>query len=136
MSTVFATEGGRRFHATVSCPAIEGARLIWDSDQFGPPSHAMSPTTPIEALGAGKEPCSECFPGQRAALYRGNCEDNFGHEPVTGASIFGLAETVCARCTERGVWYGTVAELLPVHIPWPCASAVVLGLANRKEISA
>ncbi|MFE1515728.1 hypothetical protein ACFW9I_02665 [[Kitasatospora] papulosa] len=56
--------------------------------------------------------------------------ETFGHEPVTGTSIFGLAETVCARCTERGVWFGTVTELLPVHILWPCTSALVLGLAS------
>lgn len=57
--------------------------------------------------------------------------DTFGHEPTIGTSLFGLAETVCARCTERGVWYGTATELRPVYIMWPCTSAVVLGLAPR-----
>ncbi|MEW2070054.1 hypothetical protein, partial [Streptomyces sp. NPDC007346] len=57
--------------------------------------------------------------------------ETFGHEPTCGISLFGLAETVCARCTERGVWYGDANELRPVHILWPCTSAIVLGLAPR-----
>ncbi|MFJ3089087.1 hypothetical protein [Streptomyces sp. NPDC086838] len=146
MKTVFATEGGRRFHQSRSCCALADGQSMWrfDPQQWVPGmpqimlsnGHSCREMSAVEAFGHGKEPCAECFPGQRAALYDGNCEDDFGHEPTCGISLFGLAETVCARCTERGVWYGDANELRPVHILWPCTSATVLGLAPRKEISA
>lgn len=58
-------------------------------------------------------------------------EDDFGHRPTKGISLFGLSEVVCQRCTEHGVWYGTAEELRDVHILWPCTSAIVLGLVPR-----
>ncbi len=58
--------------------------------------------------------------------------ETFGHEPVTGLSLFDMAETVCARCTERGVWFSRGDDNpLPVRVPWPCATAVVLGIADQ-----
>lgn len=60
-------------------------------------------------------------------------QDDFGHSPTKGLSLFGLSETVCQRCTEWGVWYGNADDLRDVHIPWPCTSAIVLGLAPRPE---
>lgn len=59
-------------------------------------------------------------------------QDDFGHWPTTGISLFDLSATVCQRCTEWGVWYSHGAdELTPARIPWPCTSAIVLGLVPR-----
>ena len=58
-------------------------------------------------------------------------KDDFGHWPTKGISLFGLSEDVCQRCTEWGVWYGNADDLRPVHIPWPCTSAIIFGLVPR-----
>ena len=139
MSIVYASEGGERYHRNISteCPAFETGRNIWDTDEWVPGWPSLRPIrelTVTDALARGKEPCAKCFPGQRAALHRTSSEDDFGHQPTIGISIFGLAETVCSRCTERGVWFSRGNDdFNPVHILWPCTSAVVLGLVDRKR---
>lgn len=50
----------------------------------------------------------------------------FGHEPIEFCG-----QTVCDRC-------GTIGELTPGYnvrdlVPWPCTSALVLGLVARQE---
>ncbi|MFE2019856.1 hypothetical protein ACFW9O_17655 [Streptomyces sp. NPDC059499] len=142
LNTVFATEGGHRYHKTRACFAFNDGQYLWrfDPQQWVPGmpqimlsnGHPWQEMTVTDALGHGKDPCAECYPGLRASPYRGNCEDDFGHEPTIGTTLTGLAETVCSRCTERGVWFGTVTELRPVHILWPCTSAIVLGLVDRQ----
>jgi hypothetical protein len=139
---VFATEGGRRYHKTRACFALIDGQSLWvfDPQQWVPgmpqimlsnghPRHEMTVT---DALGKGKEPCAECFPGQRAALHRSSSENDYGHEPFE----FG-GETVCARCLVRTVrvWideHDSPHRLWGIKpVAWPCTSAVVLGLVPR-----
>lgn len=144
---VYASEGGHRFHKDRACPDFLAAHDLWRFDPMqwvpGMPQimltdgHPLHEMTLPDAFGRGKEPCATCYPGLRAALYRGNCEDDFGHWPTRGISLNSLCDDVCQRCTEPGVWYERgVDELTPVHIPWPCTSAIVLGLVERGERAA
>ncbi|MFE7535242.1 hypothetical protein ACFU67_13330 [Streptomyces rhizosphaericola] len=57
--------------------------------------------------------------------------ETFGHEPIKGLSLNALDDTICGRCTERGVFWGNATEIRPVGVTWPCTSAIVLGLAPR-----
>lgn len=122
--TVYASEGGTRYHATLSCRALQAGRDIWDTDEWvlgWPVLHWVRDTTAIAALGAGKMPCHVCLPGQSAAWYRSSSENDFGHEPFEYDGV-----PICFRCfTVRGSFRDTV--------PWPCSTAVVLGLAERES---
>ncbi|GAA2107877.1 hypothetical protein [Streptomyces synnematoformans] len=143
MNPVYASRGGARFHAREDCGA-----LLAGQDLFGGwgtlHNYRIKETTVPVAMGDGREPCAACLPGLRAALYRGNSEHDYGHEPVALGSVIHenwsrlsacrtcRARTtglVCARCMEfdaNGMWN------IPAHpVHWPCASAVVLGLARR-----
>lgn len=159
MSAVFATKGGRRYHKTRACFAFNDGQYLWRFDPRewvpGMPQimlssgHAWQEMTVTDAFGQGKEPCAECFPGQRAALYRSSSEDDFGRQPAALRDVIhpnwtrhsacqgcrsGSTDLVCARCMEfdaNGMWR------IPAHpVHWPCTSAVVLGLTDRKEIAA
>lgn len=136
IESVYASEGGHRFHLKPNCRnLLNGQELYggWGSLRI----HRADEMTLPEAFGRGKEPCATCYPGLRASLYRGNSEDDFGHWPTRGISLNSLCDDVCQRCTEPGVWYGRgVDELTPVQIPWPCTSAIVLGLVERAEAAA
>lgn len=144
--TVYATSGGRRFHRYNYCPALHNGRTLWTFNPRewvpGMPQamltngHPLRESTFIAALGDGKTPCHACMPGSDARLARSSSEDDFGHWPTRGISLGYLADTVCQRCTESGVWYGDADDLRPVHIAWPCTSAIVLGLAPRTEAAA
>jgi hypothetical protein len=158
---VFATEGGHRFHETADCPRFLAAQELWRFDPMqwvpGMPQimlsngHRIEEMTIVTAFGRGKEPCATCYPELRAALYRGNCEDDFGHEPVSEDREF-FGETpdelpVCARCTRiirgfRPVVIGQEASgrvitrdrwtAYEVAVLWPCTSAIILGLVPRE----
>lgn len=135
IDNVYATKGGDRFHETASCRDLRNGQELyggWGTLR----THRIDEMTIVTAFGRGKEPCANCYPGLRAALYRGNCEDDFGHWPTRGISLDSLADTICQRCTESGVWYGDANDLRPVHIAWPCTSAIILGLAPRTEAAA
>jgi hypothetical protein len=131
MDNVYASEGGHRFHKDGNCPRFLAAQELWRFDPMqwvpGMPQimlsngHRLDEMTIVTAFGRGKEPCATCYPELRAALYRGNCEDDFGHEPFEYDGV-----PICARCyiQHRG-WREAIA--------WPCTSAVVLGLAPRTE---
>lgn len=54
--------------------------------------------------------------------------ETFGHEPVTGLSLFDLAGRVCARCAERDT---TDGRGFRVRTPWPCGTALLLGIAEQ-----
>lgn len=135
MITVYASEGGARFHTDLHCRAFHTAHDLWrfDPEQWVPgmpqimlsDGYPLRETTMTAAFGEGQEPCAVCMPGSRAAYYRTPAEDDYGHEPVTGfvdPRGRGLGQ-VCARCRGTGV----------AGVRWPCASAVVLGLAPREE---
>jgi hypothetical protein len=134
---VFTSVGSRKYHFDQSCKAFHSAQLLSDLD-CGCDTYCTHRMPRMHALQADeRHPCRH---RRQAALprlrTRSTCgrlpeSEDFAHEPTVGTSLFGLAEQVCQRCTEWGVWYGTVTEMRPVHIPWPCTSAIVLGLVPR-----
>ncbi|MEU8902132.1 hypothetical protein [Streptomyces mirabilis] len=119
MDHVYATGGGHRFHATADCRDLRNGQELyggWGTLR----THRIDEMTIVTAFGCGKEPCATCYPELRAALYRGNCEDDFGHEPFLWPGLPDAANGyACARC-----WTGE-------PVAWPCTSAIVLGLAPR-----
>lgn len=132
--TVYTTAGGRRFHADAACEALCNGRWIagwvagdWGGHDGGP----LYPLTERDSLLAaldGFTACRGCVPPALAFPLL----DDFGHEPVTDIGWYGETETVCARCTELGLWWTTGgSNPRPVHVIWPCTSAVVLGLVSR-----
>lgn len=135
---VFASAGGRKYHFDQTCKAFESAQILNDR-QCGcetycahqlPVLHALTRMSSTKAAMDGKLPCLACVPEHLREMPD---TESFGHEPTKGISLFGLSEVVCQRCTEWGVWYGTTTEMRPVHIPWPCTSAIILGLVPRPE---
>ncbi|MFF1444189.1 hypothetical protein [Streptomyces sp. NPDC058295] len=130
---VFVSGAGRKYHFDQQCKAFQTAQELSDLDcgcdtyctHRLPRMHPLIRMSSTKAAIDGKLPCLTCVPPHLREL---DASDSFGHEPTTGISLFGLAETVCQRCTEWGVWYGSADDLRPVHILWPCTSAVVLGL--------
>lgn len=113
-ATVYASQGARRFHKTANCRSQRAGQELyggWGTLR----THRLNEMAITTAFGSGKAPCAACFPGLRAALYRGNCEDDFGHEPMTVHTNGRLRAGECFRCL----------------VPWPCTSAIVLGLVER-----
>lgn len=139
---VYTTAGGTRFHSTQECDGlIAGQGANGDGSHYAGTSVVIGTyppvaTTVIEATWTGKLPCRVCLPDYASAWFRAPSEYDFGHEPVTGTGWFGEDETVCARCTEAGLYWGGSDNLRPVHVIWPCTSAIVLGLVSREEVSA
>lgn len=142
-STVYASEGGRRFHKDRACPTFLAAHDLWRFDPMqwvpGMPQimltdgHPLREMTLPDAFGRGKEPCTTCYPGLRGALYRGHCENDFGHEPFEYDGV-----PICIRCYTR-ILHITFDATSIVHrryvrqpVLWPCTSAVILGLAERE----
>ncbi|GAA2686206.1 hypothetical protein GCM10010400_58110 [Streptomyces aculeolatus] len=142
MITVYASKGGTRFHTDLHCKAFHSAHDLWrfDPEQWVPgmpqimlsDGHPLRETTMTAAFGEGQEPCAVCMPGSRAALYRLNAENDYGHEPVEIGSAPPNFGVVCARCRTDVRPIGRIAAYR-LYVPWPCASAVVLGLALREE---
>jgi hypothetical protein len=133
---VFTSAGSRKYHFDKACTAFHSAQELNDLDcgcdtycnHRLPRMHGLRQMSATKAAIDGKLPCLACVPEHLRELPE---SEGFAHEPTVGTSLFGLAEQVCQRCTEWGVWYGTVTEMRPVHIPWPCTSAIVLGLVPR-----
>lgn len=126
METVYTTKAGHRFHASDNCRALNSGQVLyggWGDLRV----HHIEETSIVEAMGRGREACATCFPGLRAAWYRGNSEDDYGHQPVEVGGINGRAR-VCARCRQADV-YGYARE---DYVRWPCTSAIVLGLVPRE----
>lgn len=120
MSTyVFTTFRGRRFHDDRHCTALDNGRCVSGSWA------AIRARLPREAARAGFTACRVCVPPALALPATGQTH---GHEPVHGIGWFGEDETICVRCTERGLYWGSADDLRPVHVTWPCTSAAVLGL--------
>ncbi|MFD9249560.1 hypothetical protein [Streptomyces bottropensis] len=134
---VFASAGGRKYHFDRACTAFESAQILSDWDcccgdyctHRSPRTHVLERMSSTKAAMNGKLPCLACVPQHLRELPQA---ETFAHEPVIGLTLFDQAETVCQRCTERGVWYSRGNdEMTPVRIPWPCTSAIVLGLVPR-----
>lgn len=134
---VFASEGGRKYHFDEKCRAFENGQQLNDLDTPEDAylsswayrkQHRLQRMSSTKAAINGYRPCLACVPAHLRELPR---SEDFGHQPTVGISLFDLAEKVCQRCAERGVWYGNADALLPVRIAWPCTSAIVLGLTPR-----
>ena len=127
---------GRKYHADPACPRMIYGEYLhdWEGDDYSggwsAGSYRREERSAQYAAMCGKLPCLGCVPAA-LCVFPPLYGQTFGHEPTRGISLFGQAETVCQRCTERGVWWGNVTELRAVHILWPCTSAVVLGLVPR-----
>ena len=91
--------------------------------------HRVEPLRMVAAFGQDKDPCTVCYPELRAAIWRSNSEDDYGHEPFEYDGV-----PICARCGvdfQERIPNGWRIGTRPV--PWPCMSAIVLGLAPREE---
>lgn len=128
MTTVYASAGGHRYHATRDCQPMWSARQHWrfDPQQWVPgmpqvmltDGRDIQPITPADALAAGKTPCRACYPG---AVNVGPSTDDFGHEP---ALLDG--DAFCIRCRDRG--HDEHGDSWTYPTLWPCTTATVLGL--------
>lgn len=139
---VFSSAGSRKYHFDKGCKAFESAQLLSDWDcccgdyctHRSPRMHGLVRMSATKAAIDGKLPCLACVPEHLREMPEA---EDFGHWPTRGISLNSLCDDVCQRCTEPGVWYGRgVDELAPVHIPWPCTSAIILGLVERGEAAA
>lgn len=138
--TVFVTSGGRRFHADRACYALANGRAtqayragsgLYGESWYGAGNlDGLYPVAaiPIEALPArdGYTACRVCVPPALALPATG---ETYGHEPFEYDGV-----PICRRCFTRHhrrfvQWDGTTTVREDRRIvPWPCASAVVLGL--------
>lgn len=139
---VFSSAGSRKYHFNKGCKAFESAQMLSDWDcgcdtyctHRMPRMHGLVRMSATKAAIDGKLPCLACVPEHLREMP--DAED-FGHWPTRGISLNSLCDDVCQRCTEPGAWYGRgVDEMTPVHIAWPCTSALVLGLVQRAEVAA
>jgi hypothetical protein len=137
-ANVYTTAGGRRFHADLACRALESGRALSDADcgcyEFCnhrlPTTHLPRKHDSIDAARAGYTACRACVPTADALPATGQ---TYGHEP------FGPYDGVliCRRCYVTVTREWVDAYDAPRHqrvrdtVPWPCMSAVVLGLAPR-----
>ena len=131
---------GLKYHTDGKCPRLVNGEMLhdWEGDDYGGGFLAGSyriVTNVHDASMRGKLPCLHCVPvGER--VFPPRYSETFGHEPTRGISLNSLCDDVCQRCTEPGVFYERgIDELTPVHIAWPCTSAVVLGLVAREEVT-
>ncbi|MFF0790398.1 hypothetical protein [Streptomyces spiralis] len=134
MTTVHATDGARRYHATAACQALRNSQDLSDWDCWDdycrhqhPMPRAIRELTIAEAIAAGKTPCRACYP---QPVPMPPAED-FGHRPVIGFVDGRALNRVCARCAvikhAPGIWWHT-------SVRWPCTSAIVLGLVDRPPV--
>lgn len=131
IKNVFASRGAERFHASPGCSALRGGQDLYGG--WGTFTVGKITEVPVtEAFDKGLLPCAQCFPGGTKVIFQERCADNFGHVPVEHEGLFGQMETVCARCTEGG-YYEDLRGKRPIHVTWPCMSAIVLGLVPGPE---
>jgi hypothetical protein len=131
IATVYTTGGGTRFHFDRACTALANGREFHALRAGVGALSGLYRLRTRSNLGAallGFTACRVCVPTALALPATGQ---TYGHEPVLGIGWFGEDETICVRCTERGLYWGSADILRPVHVVWPCTSAVVLGLAAR-----
>jgi hypothetical protein len=125
MITVFATAGGRRYHAVRDCRALELAQLLsdWDCpDDCYLLGHRHLSARPVLELSLAdavvrREPCRVCKPELPVA-------PSYGHVPVVSFTDGRGVGRVCARCTNltsTGIW----------GVRWPCATVRVLGVSPK-----
>lgn len=123
MTAAYVTRG-RKYHANPDCPRMVGGEGLWlnngaaDGWPRQPGTYRSEEHSSDHAAMRGKMPCLYCIPAE-ARVFPPLYGQTFGHEPFECDGV-----PICARCfiQHRG-WREAIA--------WPCASAVVLGLAPR-----
>lgn len=130
---VFTTAGGTRYHADYWCPALNNGREFWAAragDYGGRepgPLYPLKRRSTLSAQQFSYTACLVCVPPADALpplpFITGQTH---GHEPVTETGYYG-PEQVCARCT--------FPFAVQLSVPWPCTSALVLGLVEREASS-
>lgn len=136
---VFTTAGGTRYHADAGCYALANGRTI--SLRRGEQgAYSLVRRSTLSAQQFSFTACLVCVPPADALpslpFVTG---ETYGHEPVTGYLPDWLGEfTVCARCEVRRsqTWLDPETDDVRAWrfdspVPWPCTSAVVLGLDPR-----
>jgi hypothetical protein len=130
---VYITDGGRRFHADTRCPALNFGRFtqaVWAGEDWMDGLYPLVRLSAMAAAVSGYTACRVCVPPHLALP---NTLQSFGHEPwgpYDGVMI-------CRRCwtVRRGEYLTAHGDSIRVVsrelVPWPCTSAVVLGLVPR-----
>lgn len=124
---VAVTFRGRRFH-TSYCDAQDAGRGLWWN------RYEVRWLLPEQAARAGYTACRVCVPPALALPATG---ETYGHERLTvnpsccGDDCCGYRteQTVCGRCSDDVTRHDGAHWALSV--PWPCTSALVLGLVPR-----
>lgn len=138
---VYTTAGGTRYHADPACYALATGRAFRAARagrDEGTALYALQRRSTISAVQFSYTACLVCVPAAQAIRPLPLVTLSYGHEPVTGYLPDWLGEwVVCARCEVRRVQSWTDEDDEPRRwefdspVPWPCTSAVVLGLAAR-----
>jgi hypothetical protein len=142
---VYTTAGGTRYHANSACYALANGRAYhaWrggrtDAVTRGTGLYDLTRRSTISAAQFSYTACLRCVDSADALpplpFATG---ETYGHEPVTvnpsccGEDCCGYRteQTVCGRCSEDVTRRG--GARWPLLVPWPCTSAVVLGLVPR-----
>jgi hypothetical protein len=144
LTMVFYSQGGRKYHGTQDCHALESAQALWDGDSpddyplgapwFGGYAVRRAPEHYAYYL-SGKRPCLACLPGRGVPFASAA---DFGHRPVSGFIDGRAIGLICRRCqiVHRSTTISLDGDLWTMTgistVRWPCASAVVLGVADQK----
>jgi hypothetical protein len=145
---VFTTAGGTRYHADPACYALANGRSTqayragegaygesWYGAGSLPGLYPLTRRSTISAVQHSYTACLRCVPSAWATQPLPLVTFDYGHRPVDMWPD-GL---VCARCYTR-TWHSAYSEPDDVEperwteldlVPWPCASALVLGLVAR-----
>ncbi|MEW2393119.1 hypothetical protein AB0933_32635 [Streptomyces venezuelae] len=97
-----------------------------------PRMHALKQMSNTKAAMDGKLPCLVCVPHDLRAMPD---TVTFGHQPVdeyqdSPEGKRGATHIVCARCVTWTHWRD-IDLSVGFRVPWPCTSAVVLGISPR-----
>jgi hypothetical protein len=145
---VYTTQGGTRYHADPACYALANGRSTqayragegaYGESWYGAGSldglYPLERRSVISAVRFSYTACLRCVPAANALPFP--IGETYGHERLTinpsccGDSCCGNREErqVCVRCSNdisrRHGWNWAL------DVPWPCTSAVVLGLVPR-----
>ncbi|MFM9616800.1 hypothetical protein ACKI14_02420 [Streptomyces turgidiscabies] len=143
MTAAYVTHG-RKYHLDPACPRMLNGEGLhdWEGDDYGggffAGSYRREDPDPQYAAARGKLPCLGCVPTSER-VYPPLYGQTFGHEPWFTCLPDFTKGYACARCRVRArcVTVGSPEDDPHFHmethaIPWPCTSAVVLGLAPRE----
>lgn len=139
---VFASAGGRKYHFDKGCKLFEAAQILNDLDcgcdtycnHRMPRLHGLVRMSATKAAMDGKLPCLACVPTHLRELPD---VETFGHEPMWadfGQCVVDPGACNCPYHDEQQACTRCRHGRQPVQ--WPCTSAVVLGLVNRKGAAA